>query len=104
LLALLFASSEAAQAQSLGERDKRAVIEARKATPLTVRHAMFVDAPPNVYADPVERMDKAFRKGDKLITYGASIRLEGDRQWLYRSCFNVDFLVKTADGKVNGWP
>lgn len=41
-------SSEAAKAQSLDELDKReaAVIEARKATPLTVRHAIFVDAPP----------------------------------------------------------
>jgi hypothetical protein len=96
----------AAQAQTLDDIDRReaAVLEAWSATPLTVRRAIFVEAHPDVYGDYVERKDNVFKQGDKLITYAEPVGYgwKDIGGGLYQFGFNVDFLVKTADGKVMG--
>jgi hypothetical protein len=109
VFAVLFAAvvfCGAAQAQSLGEIDKReaAVLEAWNATPLTVRRAIFVDEHPDAYGDYVERKDNVFKKGDKLITYAEPVGYgwKDIGGGFFQFGFKVDFLVKTPDGKVVG--
>jgi hypothetical protein len=96
----------AAQSQTLDDLDKReaAVLEVWNAMPLTVRRALFVQEHPDVYGDYVERPDNVFKKGDTLITYAepAGFGWKDIGGGFYQFGFKVDFLVKTADGKVMG--
>lgn len=104
LVAIVFCN--AAHAQSLEELDKReaAVLEAWNATPLTVRRAIFVQAAPDVYGDYVERPNNVFKKGEALITYAEPVGYgwKDIGGGFYQFGFKVDFLVKTADGKIVG--
>ena len=105
LIAFVFCNA-AAQAQSFEELNKReaAVVEAWNAMPLTVRRAIFVEGHPDGFGQYVERPNNAFKKGDTLTTYAEPVGygwkdLGGG---VYQFGFKVDFLVKTADGKVIG--
>lgn len=95
-----------AQAQTLGEIDKReaAVVEAWNATPLTVRRAIFAGGHPNGFGQYVERANNVFKSGEKLVTYAEPVGYgwKDIGGGLYQFGFKVDFLVKTANGKVIG--
>jgi hypothetical protein len=108
-IALLLAATVlcgVAQAQTLDEIDKReaAVLEAWNATPLTVRRAIFVDGHPEGFGQYVERANNVFRAGEKLVTYAEPVGYgwKDIGGGLYQFGFKVDFLVKTANGKVIG--
>lgn len=93
-----------AQAQTLAEIDKRnaAVDEAWNKTPLSVQHAVFVAQHPDGYGQYVPRADNVFKPGEKLVTYaepvGYAWKDSGSGQ--YQFGFDVDFLIKTKDGKI----
>jgi hypothetical protein len=95
-----------AQAQTLEEIDKReaAVLEAWNATPLTIRRAIFVDGHPDGFGQYVQRANNVFKSGEKLVTYAEPVGYgwKDIGGGVYQFGFKVDFLVKTADGKVMG--
>ena len=104
LLVLALGAIGTAQAQTLAEIDKRdaAVDEAWNKTPLSVQHVVFVSQHPDGYGQYVPRADNVFKPGEKLVTYaepvGYAWKDVGNGQ--YQFGFNVDFVIKTADGKV----
>jgi hypothetical protein len=104
LLLLPLAAASSSHAQTLQEIDRReaAVIEAWAATPLTIRRAVFVSAPPAGLGQYAERPDSTFRKGEKLVTYAEPVGYGwkdiGDG--VFQFGFKADFLIKSADGEV----
>jgi hypothetical protein len=105
-LGALFCAVAAAHAQTLQEIDKRdaAVVEAWNAAPLTIRKAIFVSEHPAGYGEYAERPNNSFKQGEKLVAYaepaGFGWKDVGNGQ--YQFGFKVDFVVKSADGKVLG--
>jgi hypothetical protein len=103
MLALLLAASPG-RAQSLQEIDRReaAVVEAWEKTPLTIRRAVFVAEPPGGFGQFVERKSNVFPPGEKLVTYAEPVgygwKKSGDGNFEFG--FDVDFLIKSPDGKV----
>ena len=100
----LLAVASAARAQSLEEVDRReaAVAEAWQKTPLTFRRAVFVAERPKGFGQFVERKSNVFKPGEKLVAYvepvGYGWKDIGDGHVEFG--FDVDFLVKSSDGKI----
>jgi hypothetical protein len=103
VLALLVAAS-ASRAQSLQEIDRReaAVVEAWEKTPLTMRRVVFVAEPPAGFGQFVERKSNIFKPGEKLVAYAEPVGYgwKESGKGSFEFGFNVDFLVKTREGKV----
>ena len=105
---LLFAFccvAAAANAQTLQEIDKRDanVIEAWNATPLTIRKAVFVSEHPSGFGEYAERANNVFKQGEKLVAYAEPVGYGWkETGGSYQFGFKVDFVVKSADGKVLG--
>jgi hypothetical protein len=91
-------------AQSPSEIDKRdaAVVEAWQATPLTVRHAVFVSEHAAGFGMYKPRASDSFKPGEKLTVYaeplGYGWKPVDDGQFEFG--FVVDFLVKSPDGNI----
>jgi hypothetical protein len=93
-------------AQSLKEIDKReaSVIEAWRATPLTIRRAVFVSSQPEAFDNYQPRKSNTFKPGEKLVAYVEPVGFdwkEGE-DGLLEFGFSVDFLIKGSDGKIIG--
>jgi len=105
-LILTLAAVEAAQAQTLADIDRReaALIEAWKATPLTVRKAFFVAEHPHGFGEYVERSGNVFKPGEKLVTYAEPVGYgwKDIGNGLYEFGFKVDFVIKSPNGDVLG--
>src|SRR5258708_14821344 len=92
-----------ADAQSASDLDKAdtALLQAWSKSPLSVRRAVFVAEPPAGYGVYKERPSE-FKAGEKLVTYAEPVAF-GYRELgkdAYEFGFTVDFVVKTADGKI----
>ncbi|MBV9828784.1 MAG: hypothetical protein JO001_24400 [Alphaproteobacteria bacterium] len=104
LTAAWLAAVPVAQAQSIEEIQRRdaAVYEAWEKTPLTIRRAVFVSEHPNGFGEYAERGSNVFKPGEKLVAYvepvGYGWKEQGDNS--YEFGFAVDFLIKSADGKI----
>lgn len=104
VLLMLSALVQTSFAQSLSEIDKRdaAVIEAWQATPLTVRHAVFVSEHPAGFGMYTPHASDSFKPGEKLTAYAEPVGY-GWKQvgnGMFEFGFVVDFLVKSPDGKI----
>jgi hypothetical protein len=103
MLALVTAAG-ASRAQSLQEIDRRdaAVVEAWLKTPLMVRRAVFVAQHPDGFGEFVARDSNVFKPGEKLVAYvepvGYAWKENGKDSFDFG--FNVDFLIKSPDGKI----
>jgi hypothetical protein len=104
LLIMLLTLVSTSFAQSLSEIDKRdaAVVEAWQATPLTVRHAVFVSEHPAGFGMYKPRASDSFKPGEKLTVYAEPIGYGWKHiaDGLFEFGFVVDFLVKSPDGKI----
>jgi hypothetical protein len=104
LFALMIGFIGTARAQTVQEIDKRdaAVYEAWNATPLTVRHVVFVSQEPNGFGRYVARENNVFAPGEKLVTYAEPVGYawKDDGKGQYQFGFSSDFVIKTPDGKV----
>lgn len=93
-------------AQTISEIDQRdaAVYEAWAKTPLTVRTAVFVANHPDGFGLYTPRANNVFKPGEKLVAYAEPVgygwKQEGGG--MYKFGFDVDFLIKSTDGKVLG--
>jgi len=100
------AVSGASQAQTLQEIERReaSVIEAWQKTPLTIRRAVFVAAHPDGFGEYVERKSNVFKPGEPLVAYVEPVAYgwKGSGSDSFQFGFDVDFLIKTPDGKVVG--
>ena len=100
-IALLLAPGVASgQTQDIDRADA-ALSEAWARAPLTVQRAAFVAERASGYGIYQER-SSAFKAGESLITYAEPVGF-GYRQVgkdTYEFGFTVDFVVKTADGKL----
>ena len=105
-LVLLLACGGTGYAQTIADVDKReaAVLEAWAATPLTLRRAVFVAAPPEGFGQYAERANSTFKTGEKLLTYAEPVGFgwKDIGNGLYEFGFKADFVLKTTDGKVLG--
>ncbi len=79
----------------------KALTDAWEKTPMTTRHAVFVDQPAENYGSYTERTSNVFKPGEKLITYvepvGYTFKPDGNRQDFG---VVVDFVLKSPDGKL----
>ena len=104
LFVLALGAIGTARAQTIQEIDKRdaAVVEAWNKTPLSVQHVVFVSQHPDGFGQYVARADNVFKPGEKLVTYAEPVGYAwqdvGNGQ--YQFGFDVDFLIKTPDGKI----
>lgn len=93
-------------AQSLDaiERAENGVMEAWAAAPLTFRRTIFVSEPPQAFGVFSERKDALFANGEPIVVYaepvGYAWQENGDGTYTFG--FDVDLLVKTADGQIVG--
>jgi hypothetical protein len=104
VVALSTVLASAAAAQTLNEIDRRdaAVVEAWKATPLTLRRAFFTTEHPTGFGQYAERPNNVFKPGEKLISYAEPVGYGwkdiGDGETIFG--FKVDLTIKNADGKI----
>ena len=95
-----------AKGQSLGEIDKRdeAVQVAWEKTPFAIRQALFVTGKPGGFGMYTPRPDTPFKAGEQLVVYAEPVAFEwkGVEDDQYEFGFTVDFVLKTADGKIIG--
>jgi hypothetical protein len=106
IVAILIVSCHFARSQSVDEINKReaAVAEAWEKTPLTVRRALFVTEEPKAFGVYTPRPSARFKSGEPIIVYAEPVAygwkpVEDDQ---FEFGFNVDLVVKTADGKIVG--
>jgi hypothetical protein len=105
-LACLLLLSGGSFAQSVPELDKReaALVEAWEKMPLTVRRALFETDRAEGFGQYKERTSNVFKPGEKLVAYvepaGYGWKEAGPGEFEFG--FNVDFLLKSPDGKVLG--
>jgi len=80
---------------------QKTVTDAWEKMPLTERRAIFVSAPPENFGSYEERASNIFKPSEKLITYvepiGYTWKANGE---IYEFGVIVDFIVKSAEGKV----
>lgn len=104
LLLCLLSLSAAAYAQSMQEIDKReaAVLEAWRQTPLAVRRAVFETDRAEGFGQYRERSSNVFKPGEKLIAYIEPVGYgwKETSPGTYEFGFEVDFLIKSPDGKL----
>jgi hypothetical protein len=99
------AASHSAATISLRDVDalRQAVADAEEKMPLTVRRAIFVTEPAPVIGAWTERPSNIFKAGEDIRTYvepvGYTWKPRGD---MFDFGVNVDFVVKSADGKILG--
>jgi hypothetical protein len=104
VILVLLAVAGTSRAQSLQEIDRRdaAVVEAWQKTPLTIRRAVFVSEHPDGFGEFVARTSNVFKPGEKLVAYvepvGYAWKENGKDSFDFG--FNVDFLIKSPDGKI----
>jgi len=95
-----------AAAESLAaiEAAEATVAAAWQAAPVGVRKATFVAAPPTGFGLYEPREDAVFAPGEPLVVYaepvGYGYAALPDGRW--RFGFDVDLLIKTADGAIIG--
>ncbi|GAB5505057.1 MAG: hypothetical protein JJ911_04495 [Rhizobiaceae bacterium] len=83
---------------------EEAVIEVWEQTPLTFRTAIFADASPGGFGIYVERAHNEFLPGEPIIVYAEPVGYAWHESpdGTYTFGFNVDFLLKDANGKIVG--
>src|SRR5438105_1187781 len=90
--------------QSMEEFNKReaALLEAWEKMPLGVRRALFENQRAEGFGQYEERSSNVFKPGEKLIAYvepvGYGFKEVGPGSFEFG--FNVDFLIKSPDGKM----
>ena len=103
-LACLLSLPGGSFAQSLQELDKRdaALTEAWEKMPLTVRRAVFETQRAEGFGQYQERSSNVFKPGEKLIAYVEPVGYgwKEATPGSFEFGFNVDFLIKSPDGKV----
>ena len=104
-LALSAGAVAPAAGQTVKEIDARqkAVVEAWEKTPLTMRRAIFVQQKAPMFGAYRERKSNVFKADEQIITYAEPVGYS----WKpvedgFRFGVNIDFLVKSTDGKVLG--
>ena len=103
-LACLLSLPSGSFAQSIEELGKReaALMEAWEKMPLTVRRAVFENQRAEGFGMYQERSSNVFKPGEKLVAYvepvGYGWKEAGPGSFEFG--FNVDFLIKSPDGKV----
>jgi hypothetical protein len=102
----LMVGGEFAHGQSLDEIKKRdeAVRQAWEKTPFTMGHALFITGKPDGFGMYTPRPPAPFKAGEQLVVYAEPLAfgwksIEGHQ---YEFGFTVDFVLKTAAGKVIG--
>ena len=104
LMLAFLAAAGASRAQTLQEIDRldAAVVEAWLKTPLTIRRAVFVAEHPEGFGEFVARTSNVFKPGEKLVAYvepvGYGWKANGKDSFDFG--FDVDFLIKSPDGKI----
>jgi hypothetical protein len=102
--ALTAAGASRAQTLEAIELRDAVVLEAWSKTPLTVRRAVFVSQHPQGFGQYVARSSNVFKPGEKLVAYvepvgyGWKEKSKGN----FEFGFDVDFLIKSPDGKLMG--
>lgn len=72
-------------------------------TPLDIRRAVFVTERPQIYGAYQERGSNVFKAGETLLTYVEPVGFTWTRDGeVYKFGVTIDFLLKSADGKVLG--
>jgi hypothetical protein len=97
---------EFAYGQSLDEIDRRdeAVRQAWKKTPFTMRHALFITGEPKGFGSYMPRSAAPFKAGEQIIVYAEPVAFgwKSVEDGQYEFGFTVDFILKTAAGKIIG--
>ena len=103
---VLMVGSDLAKGQSLDEVNKRdeAVRVAWEKTPFAIRQALFVSGKPDGFGMYTPRAATPFKAGEQLVVYAEPVAfgwksVEDDQ---YEFGFTVDFVLKTAAGKIIG--
>jgi hypothetical protein len=82
---------------------QQAVIDAWTEMPLTVRRVIFVTEKSPILGAYSERPTNVFKAGEKLLTYIEPVGYTWTKQGkMFNFGAIVDFVVKSADGKVLG--
>jgi hypothetical protein len=103
---LLVAGATSVQAQSMADlKQAEAALEAVwDATPLQTQTAVLVAAPPQGFGIYEPHPTSTFAPGEPIVAYaepvGFGYREAGPGLWQFG--FNVDLLIKTADGQILG--
>jgi hypothetical protein len=105
LLIGLMLASPVCRAQTVEEIDKldAALYDAWLKTPLAVRKAVFVTKHPDGFGMYTPRDNNVYKPGEPLVAYVEPVGYGWKEQsGSYEFGFNVDFLIKSADGKILG--
>lgn len=103
-LSLLCAGPASAQSLADLEKAEAAVAVAWAATPIVTRTAVLVAAPPTGFGLYEPHPTTAYRPGEPIIAYAEPVGYGYSQPapGLWQFGFDVDLLVKTADGQVLG--
>jgi hypothetical protein len=104
VLLVVVAASVRAQSMADLERAEAALEVAWAATPIQTRTAVLVTAPPQGFGIYGPHPTSTFAPGESIVAYaepvGFGYREAGPGLWQFG--FDVDLLVKTADGQILG--
>ena len=73
-------------------------------TPFTVRHALFITEEPKGFGSYTPRASAPFKAGEQPVVYAEPVAFgwKSVEDGQYEFGFTVDFILKTAAGKIIG--
>lgn len=104
LLAILAAPPAAAQSLADLDRAEAALAAVWAATPIQNRTAVLVASPPQGFGIYEPHPTSTYRPGEPIIAYAEPVGFDYQETapGLWQFGFDVDLLIKTADGRILG--